>query len=1071
LSVSSGIIGPVSSSISFGAGANGGNIPLGALQVPLGPAAPSQRFLGTLSLANGLNLRGSCGTPVSTTPYLGSLNLLGTVTIPSSCAVSLANLSPNAVTGTGVLQGADNTSTLWLSQLFNGGQIPGSRLANPFNGRLVTFAPMALPSNLTMGTGSILDMGGDLTVSNGVNLTLNGTATTSLQGVGRVNGQSASASITLGPNASAGIVPVANLIGPFNGRLIITAPMTLNTAFSISPIGGLQLNGNLFVSSGSPFSINGQGAGTLAGSSVFVAANSTSQVLLGPGANAGILPSSLFGGFNGVVSVGGAMSLSGNLTLGSTGVVGFTGGQITLGSNNASMSNTQGGSQSSFFITNGTGAVTLTNTMLNPFIFHIGTTATAYSPVTLVNSGAADTFTARVAPGITNLSSSNLDRINLEWLLSQGSSAGTKNAQITFQWNSFDRMGRFDSSQTSVAYWGGSSYLVGPRGQATTAPTPGIFSRGTTVTVALAGTAAGSALPFVVLTVVPPPTPPPTPQITSFDPTTMTASVADTTIFVRGFNFLPGARVTISYPSLSMGTISFRASTSNVFTGVMTVAIPGFARAAGRDLTFTVSNNNGSTDAVAVFQVRRAVAPTITSVMPSVTAATGQAFTAIINGTNFFTNYSFVTVEDTVRGLRFNAIPRGATTATQAVIEVPSIFNVTTAATLIRFFNPDGQSTTATITTQGGAAQPVITFLQPSSTTAGVSGLTLTINGINFFNDVTVRFSNQTVPITFRSPTRLVVQIPGSLLTTQGLPTLVVQNADNSQVGTRFIIAPPIVAGPRPEIINYTPVSTTASFRAFNVVLNGRNFSRDGVVSVPFVSEQTIVPSAIVIDTNRVVVTIPALNTSATISVGITNPDGQATSATVTVGRPLPAPVFGSIFPPATTASVSREFTIAIGGSNFTQGATAVLTDTLRRISVPLVVSFNRSDSVRIIVPDSLNRNGNVFITVLNADGQFIRIPFSIGVTSVRISNPLTGVKTFPNPVADELTIQTEFDRPHNIQITVSSVLGQRVLSIAEQAPAGAYRKALNLSGLPTGTYLLEVSDGSRRYVEQVLKY
>lgn len=1066
-----GIVGPVGSSVSVGAGANGGNVPLSVLQVPLGPATPTQQFLGTLTLAAGLNLQGSCGTPASSSPYQGTLNLLGTVTIPTSCAVSLANQSANAIIGTGAIQGTDATSILWLGQSFNTSQVPGTRLANQFNGRLITFSPMSLPSNLTMGTGSILDMGGDLLVSNGVSLTLNGTSSTALTGVGRVNGQSAAASVTLGPNAAAGVVPVANLAGPFNGRLIISAPMTLNNAFTIGPAGGFQLNGNLLISSSAPLGLNGQGAGTLGGSAVFVAAAATSQVQLGPGVNAGVLPSSLFGGYNGVVSVAGAMSLSGDLTLGATGVVSFAGGQITLGNNNASMSNSQGGSQSSFFVTNGTGSVTLTSTTLNPYVFHIGTTATAYSPVTLVNNGAADTFTARVAPGITNRSADYPDRINLEWSLRQGSSAGTKNAQITFQWNSFDRRGRFDSSQVGVAYWGGTDYLIGPRGQATAAPNPGIFSRSTTVTVALAGTGTNTPLPFVVLTIIPPPTPPTTPQITAFDPTSILSSVADTTIFVRGFNFLPGARVTISYPSLSMGTVSFRASTSNVFSGVMTVTIPGYARAAGRDLTFTVSNNNGSTDAVAVFPVRRAVAPTITSVMPSVTAATGQAFTAIINGTNFFTNYSFVTVEDTVRGLRFNAIPRGSTTATQAFIEIPSIFNVTTSATIIRFTNPDGQVATTSIQTQGGAAQPVITFLQPSSTTAGVSGLELTINGVNFFNDVTVRFSNQSLPIIFKSPSKLIVQIPGSLLTTPGLPALTVQNADNSQVGTRFIIAPAVPPGAKPEITSYTPVSTTASFRAFNVVLNGRNFSRDGVVSVPFVSDQTIVPSAIVIDTNRVVVTIPALNTSATISVGITNPDGQATSATVTVGRPLPAPVLNSFSPPATTASVSREFTIAISGSNFTQGATAVLNDPVRGISVPLVVSFNRSDSVRVVVPDSLNRNSNVTITILNVDGQFIRIPYSLMVTSIRLPNPLVGVSAFPNPVADELTVQTEFERPQSIQITVSSVLGQRVMSLSEYVPAGAYRKALNLSGLSTGTYLLEVSDGSRRYVEQIVKY
>jgi hypothetical protein len=98
-------------------------------------------------------------------------------------------------------------------------------------------------------------------------------------------------------------------------------------------------------------------------------------------------------------------------------------------------------------------------------------------------------------------------------------------------------------------------------------------------------------------------------------------------------------------------------------------------------------------------------------------------------------------------------------------------------------------------TVSSGAFQflpPVIASLSPSSVVEGSPGITLTITGSNFASGATVTFGSKTNVLTpiSSSATQLVVVVPGSLLTTPGPVSVVVNIPDGSGSGTTEPSAP-----------------------------------------------------------------------------------------------------------------------------------------------------------------------------------------------------------------------------------------------------------------------------------------
>jgi Secretion system C-terminal sorting domain len=78
----------------------------------------------------------------------------------------------------------------------------------------------------------------------------------------------------------------------------------------------------------------------------------------------------------------------------------------------------------------------------------------------------------------------------------------------------------------------------------------------------------------------------------------------------------------------------------------------------------------------------------------------------------------------------------------------------------------------------------------------------------------------------------------------------------------------------------------------------------------------------------------------------------------------------------------------------------------------------------------------------------------------------------FPNPASDIVTLNARFDATATVTVRMLNMLGQDVLPvIRELAARGMYTKQLDVSALPTGVYVLDVSTDAHRTVTQLVKY
>lgn len=964
--------------------------------------------------------------------------------------------SPAIGPGAGRIQGQDNTAIVSLANGFNGGVLPGNVFATPFSGQLIV-PSMGLNQSdtLTMGVMSILLLNGNLNLNANASLTLNG-GVNSVQGTGLLNGSGCQARITLGANFNGGTIPAGRFAVPFNGGLATTGPMTFSGTMNFAANSCLIIGGNTTVPAGVNIGLNMSGANSLSGAGTFVAGSATSVVALGPGFNNSVIPGNNFNNFGGVVTMVTPLALGAPLTLGATGALDLGGGgnTLTLGAHNLSVAQpVRSTSSTAFIVTNGDGAFTFNNPAVASVFFPIGTSSSNYTPIVVSNAGPADVFTVRARPGLTNSATTYPNFVNTEWVITQGG-AGNRNVTFAPRWNTANQQGAgFNVNAVGLGLFINNAYVETATGASVAVGDQRTFSGN--FNAAFNGTTL-VAFSRVVL-------PPPVivqPIITSVMPNTVPVSNEDFTINFVGTN-LQNIRTVTARNQTSETTVN-GTIVGNQSASSLSVSFPGIVRGIAGTLAITMTNATIPGFAVATVTVTPISSPTLTAASPA-TTATGRAFTLNLTGTGFLSQSRFTINGNAARVMK-------ATTATSVAIEIPASVNSTSNTLTLRVTNTDNQTASLSYTI-GEAPRPNITNISPRAVFVGENGVTITVEGSGFFGQgfVTAIFGSTQIPVTVESANRLTLTVPANLLTSVGFPSILIRNSDGQSIGYVFSILERVPLGPRPELTSFTPTTTTASSRSYSVELNGVNFSPNALVTV----RGTVVTPK-VIQPNRVVVEVVAgLNINpGQIDIVIQNPDLQFVRATVMVGAALPAPVLNSVMPLTTLASVhpGREFTLTLRGSNFTPNAIVLFN------GQPLQIVAQGADSIRVIIPTNSLREPSILrevntIVVLNGDGQATApATYVVNPNSV-LDNALSGMSVYPSPVSDMMTIQGRLERPASLLITVTNVVGQRVMSFVETQVSGVYSRQFNVANLAPGAYIVEINDGARRMTQKIMKY
>jgi hypothetical protein len=287
----------------------------------------------------------------------------------------------------------------------------------------------------------------------------------------------------------------------------------------------------------------------------------------------------------------------------------------------------------------------------------------------------------------------------------------------------------------------------------------------------------------------------PAPTVSSVAPTFCTVSTSTTTgcttaafpIQITGANFsagqtlvnnVPSNQQTVLWDGTSVGLGTVTGTTLIAFSVPQSVLTPGPHTVSTSTYDNVVSNS---------LQFMVFPTQTLTSLQPSSITAGSLGFNLTVNGTNFRNGMT----------LRWQG-PSGTSTftpasptPTQMVVSIPANLVTTAGAATVTVLSTDAAPVASNPLTFTINPAPVLTSLQPNFVAPGSQAFTLTINGANFLNGMTVQWRGAAGTSLFAPATltagQITVTIPASLVTATGTALVSVLSADAVPVASNTL--------------------------------------------------------------------------------------------------------------------------------------------------------------------------------------------------------------------------------------------------------------------------------------------
>ncbi len=141
----------------------------------------------------------------------------------------------------------------------------------------------------------------------------------------------------------------------------------------------------------------------------------------------------------------------------------FTNGKIVLGNNNLALGTAAtitNATNAKYVVTSGTGRLIKAALGAVAFNFPIGNSLTAYNPLSITNSGTADSIGARASAAVFSAGTLGTvytkEVVNNTWTVTEAV-AGGSNLSVTATWNAADELANFDRTRSGL-----SNYITSP---------------------------------------------------------------------------------------------------------------------------------------------------------------------------------------------------------------------------------------------------------------------------------------------------------------------------------------------------------------------------------------------------------------------------------------------------------------------------------------------------------------------------------------------------------------------------------------------------------------------------------
>jgi uncharacterized protein (TIGR03437 family) len=211
---------------------------------------------------------------------------------------------------------------------------------------------------------------------------------------------------------------------------------------------------------------------------------------------------------------------------------------------------------------------------------------------------------------------------------------------------------------------------------------------------------------------------------------------------------------------------------------------------------------------------------------------------------------------------------------------------------------------------------PMLVALNPSSTSAGGGGFTLTVNGLNFVSGSVVRWNGSPRNTNFVTASQLTSLISANDIASAGTASISVLNpAPGGGISNSLTFT---INNPTPAITSVTPDSANAGSGAVTVTVNGTGFT--SASKVRFNSNEL---TTTFVSATQLTATIPAssLTTAGAANITVLNPTpggGTSNATPFTVNNP--APTVAGLNPSSATAG-GAAFTLTVNGTGFVNGS------------------------------------------------------------------------------------------------------------------------------------------------------
>lgn len=537
--------------------------------------------------------------------------------------------------------------------------------------------------------------------------------------------------------------------------------------------------------------------------------------------------------------------------------------------------------------------------------------------------------------------------------------------------------------------------------------------------------------PAVIYTVVPSPIP---------------AGLGDVEVTINGAAF---GLLTPRVIAVGSGITSTLTPSSNTTTKIV-VTVPGQVVRNVGSVVFTVTSLDRLPVSTTV-TVSTPPALVLTSLAPASTTGNLRVFTLKVNGNNFSAQSVFTLGTST---LRVQSVTRNADGTLTANLEAP----VGVVSGNVNVLNLNGQSASLPFVVNN-LPRPLVTSVSPNVLPPGSPNTIITIRGRYFIPGAVIFFNGQQLSgLQLSGDSLITVTVPAALLANPDLAVLTITNPDNQSIGYRL----PITVG-APGAVNLTSVTpsvTTATGNAFTATLTGTGFS--GAVRA-FLGGQAL--TVVSTSDTQVRVVVPGNQLTGTYAVQVANPSGVVSNSLSMTINPNIDPALAvsiSTVEPRSILAFTGTTNFVINGVNFAQGAT------VRLGSVQLVVSSVTANRIIATLPNTF-AGGVYTLSVTNPNGSTGSQDYLVGPDAVS-NDPLAGIRVYPNPVAEMVSVEANLERAAKVVISVTNSLGQRVMVVEQNAAAGFYSRSLNINSLPSGAYMVEITDGTRRSVEKIIK-